>query len=72
MKRNLKYNLNKILVYEHMPFQVIAYRLVHSLHVSVYFFLSVLNNRAISGTRGSSGFGSDISAHIDRRTTKEK
>lgn len=47
-----------------------AYRLVQSLQFSIYFFLSVLNSRATSGTRGSSGLGSVISAHIDNKTEK--
>jgi len=45
-----------------------AYFLVHSLAWSLYFFLSVLYRRAISGTRGSSGFGSVSSEQMDRRT----
>ena len=49
-----------------------ACRLVQSLQVSVYFFISVLNNRAMSGTSGSSGFGSDIRAHIDNKTRKNR
>jgi len=45
-----------------------AYFLVHSLAWSLYFFLSVLYRRAISGTSGSSGFGSVSSEQMDRRT----
>lgn len=45
-----------------------AYFRVHSLAVSPYFCLSVLYIRAISGTRGSSGFGSVSKEHIDKRT----
>jgi len=46
----------------------IAYFLVHSLAVCVYFGLSCLYIRAISGTRGSSGFGSVSREHIESRT----
>ena len=45
-----------------------AYFLVHSLAQSLYFPTSVLKSLAISGTRGSSGFGSHSREHIDRST----
>jgi len=46
----------------------IAYFRVHSLAKSVYFSLSVLNILAISGTNGSSGFGSQSKEQIDNST----
>jgi len=46
----------------------IAYFRVHSLAKSVYFSLSVLNILAISGTKGSSGFGSQSKEQIDNST----
>lgn len=46
----------------------IAYFLVHSRAHSLYFVTSVLYNLAISGTRGSSGFGSQSKEHIDNKT----
>lgn len=46
----------------------IAYFLVHSLASWLYLSLSDLNILAISGTRGSSGLGSQSSEHTDRRT----
>lgn len=49
-----------------------AYFFVQSCAVSVYFFLSVLKMRAISGTSGSSGFGSVSREHIDKRTENRK
>ena len=45
-----------------------AYFRVHSFARSVYLLLSVLYIRAMSGTKGSSGFGSVSKEHIDRRT----
>ena len=45
-----------------------AYFLVHSLAVSSYLCLSVLYMCAISGTRGSSGFGSVSREQIDNKT----
>ena len=45
-----------------------AYFRVHSLANSVYLSLSVLKMRAISGTRGSSGFGSQSSEQIESNT----
>lgn len=48
-----------------------AYFLVHSLASSLYFDESVLNNRAMSGTSGSSGLGSQSSEQIDKRTVDE-
>jgi len=45
-----------------------AYFFVHSFAMSVYFDLSVLNVLAISGTSGSSGFGSHKREHMDRST----
>ena len=45
-----------------------AYFLVHSLAQSLYFPTSVLKSLAISGTRGSSGFGSHRREHIDSST----
>lgn len=46
----------------------IAYLRVHSLASSLYFSLSVLYTRAISGTNGSSGFGSHSNEQIDNKT----
>jgi len=46
----------------------IAYFLVHSLANSLYLSRSVLYIRAISGTSGSSGFGSHNSEQIDSKT----
>merc|ERR1712193_85767 len=46
----------------------IAYLPVHSRANFVYFSRSVLYTRAISGTRGSSGFGSVRREQIERRT----
>jgi len=45
-----------------------AYFLVHSRASSVYLSLSVLNILAISGTRGSSGFGSHSKEQMDSNT----
>lgn len=45
-----------------------AYLAVHSLAVELYFSLSVLYILAISGTRGSSGFGSVSNEHMERST----
>ena len=50
----------------------IAYLRVHSLASSLYLVLSVLYILAISGTRGSSGFGSVSSEQMDNNTGKEK
>ena len=47
-----------------------AYFLVHSCARSLYLFLSVLNIRAISGTSGSSGFGSVSNEQIESRTER--
>lgn len=49
-----------------------AYFWVQSLAWSLYFFLSVLYKFAISGTNGSSGFGSVNSDVMESRTTNEK
>ena len=49
-----------------------AYFLVHSLAQSLYFPTSVLKSLAISGTRGSSGFGSHSREHIDSSTWSER
>ena len=49
-------------------YHCIPYFLVQSLASSSYFFLSVLNNLAISGTRGSSGLGSQSKELMERRT----
>jgi len=46
----------------------IAYFLVHSRASSVYLSLSVLNILAISGTSGSSGFGSHSKEQMDSNT----
>lgn len=46
----------------------IAYFLVHSRANSLYFSRSVLYILAISGTSGSSGFGSHSREQIDKRT----
>merc|ERR550517_1577659 len=46
----------------------IAYLRVHSLAQSLYFPLSVLYNLAISGTRGSSGVGSQSRLQMDKST----
>lgn len=46
----------------------IAYLRVHSLASSLYFSLSVLYILAISGTSGSSGFGSQSNEQIDNKT----
>lgn len=45
-----------------------AYFLVHSFANSSYFVLSDLYILAISGTRGSSGLGSQSNEHIDSKT----
>lgn len=45
-----------------------AYFLVHSLAVASYLARSVLYTCAISGTSGSSGFGSVSIEQMDRRT----
>jgi len=45
-----------------------AYFLVHSLAVASYLARSVLYTCAISGTRGSSGFGSVSIEQMERRT----
>ena len=45
-----------------------AYFIVHYRAVSSYLFLSCLYWCAISGTSGSSGFGSVSSEHIDNKT----
>ena len=50
----------------------IAYFFVHSFPTVVYFALSVLYNLAISGTSGSSGFGSFRSEQIDNKTETNK
>ena len=49
-----------------------AYLLVHSLAVELYFCLSVLNKRAISGTNGSSAFGSVSKEQMDKSTEKRQ
>ena len=49
-------------------FYYIAYFLVHSLAVSSYLARSALQKRAISGTSGSSGFGSVSSEQMERMT----
>lgn len=46
----------------------IAYFLVHSRANSLYFSRSVLYILAISGTSGSSGFGSQSREQIDNKT----
>jgi len=46
----------------------IAYFLVHSRASSVYLSLSVLNILAISGTSGSSGFGSHSKEQMESST----
>lgn len=46
----------------------IAYFWVHSFAVSLYFERWVLYNLAISGTSGSSGFGSVSREQMDKRT----
>lgn len=48
----------------------IAYFLVHSRANSLYFSRSVLYILAISGTSGSSGFGSQSREQIDNKTVK--
>jgi len=48
-----------------------AYLRVHSLASSLYFSLSVLYILAISGTNGSSGFGSHNREQMDKRTGKK-
>ena len=50
----------------------IAYFLVHSLPSSLYLGRSVLKILAISGTNGSSGFGSVKSDEMDNRTETNK
>ena len=45
-----------------------AYFLVHSFANWLYFSLSVLKILAISGTRGSSGLGSQRRLQMERRT----
>lgn len=50
----------------------IAYFLVHSLANSLYFSRSVLYILAISGTSGSSGFGSQSREQIDNRTENKE
>lgn len=45
-----------------------AYFLTHSLAVTSYFCLSVLQIRAISGTRGSSGLGSQSKEQMESNT----
>lgn len=50
------------------PKNHIAYFLVHSRASSVYLSLSVLNILAISGTSGSSGFGSHSKEQMDSNT----
>jgi len=51
-----------------MPDHHMAYFLVHSRANSLYFSRSVLYILAISGTNGSSGFGSHSSEQIDNKT----
>ena len=53
----------RYLLFDHM-----AYFLVHSLAHSVYFLMSVLYSLAISGTRGSSGLGSQSIEQMDNNT----
>ena len=48
-----------------------AYFLVHSFAILLYFWRSFLNSLAMSGTNGSSGFGSHKSEQIDKRTEKK-
>lgn len=45
-----------------------AYFLVHSLAICLYFSLLVLYYWATSGAKGSSGFGSSIRDIIDNKT----
>ena len=61
----LIFSLHKLL--KHSPTYT-AYFLVHSLDILSYFSLFVLYRVAISGTRGSSGFGSVNREHIDNNT----
>lgn len=50
----------------------IAYFLVHSLANSLYFSRSVLYILAISGTKGSSGLGSQSNEQIDNKTATNR
>jgi len=50
----------------------IAYFLVHSRASSLYFSRSVLYILAISGTRGSSGLGSQSREQIDNKTARKR
>lgn len=52
------------------PAHHMAYLRVHSRANSLYFSRSVLYILAISGTSGSSGFGSQRSEQIDSKTEK--
>ena len=52
-------------------FYIAAYRATQSLAVLLYFDLFVLNTLAISGTRGSSGFGSLSREQMDKSTEKQ-
>ena len=54
-----------------LEFYFIAYFAVQSFAIELYFDLFVLNRRAMSGTNGSSGFGSFKSEQIDNSTTNK-
>lgn len=54
------------------PEHHIAYLRVHSRASSLYFSRSVLYILAISGTNGSSGFGSHNNEQIDNKTETNK
>lgn len=67
---NLTKSSHVVLVYCRSPplEYHIAYFLVHSFATSLYFDFSVLYMRAMSGTSGSSGLGSQSNEQIDNRT----
>ena len=72
---SLTFELSRLIIFISFQFHVtsltcdhMAYFLVHSLAVASYFALSVLKIWAISGTKGSSGFGSVRRELIDKRT----
>lgn len=49
-------------------FLYMAYFWVHSFACLLYFSLSFLYMCAMSGTKGSSGFGSQSNEHMDNKT----
>lgn len=61
-KQSSLYNQPKLIIFQ------VACFFVHIRAVSLYFALFYLNSVAVSGTKGSSGFGSVSNELIDNNT----